>query len=119
METFREVLGTVNGFVWGLPTMFLLMGTGVLLTFWTGGVQFRRLGYTFRLVFGRIEKGQDAEGTVTSFQALATALASTVGVGNIAGVATAISLGPRVLRAETAAAAALAQWQSRFTLNSE
>jgi len=93
METFLELLAQVNGFVWGLPTMVLLMGSGVVLTIATGGVQFRRLGYTFRLVFGRIAGKAEAEGTVTSFQALATALASTVGVGNIAGVATAISIG--------------------------
>jgi len=93
METFQAILDQVNGFVWGLPTMILLMGSGVVFTVATGGVQFRRLGFVFRLVFGRVKGKAEAEGTVTSFQALATALASTVGVGNIAGVATAISIG--------------------------
>ena len=73
--------------------MVLLMGAGVVLTIVTGGVQFVRLGFAFRTVFGKLLAGGPAEGSVTPFQALATALASTVGVGNIAGVATAISIG--------------------------
>lgn len=93
METLLELHSRLNAFVWGPPIMILLMGAGVVLTLATGGVQFRKIGYAMRLVTGRIASDKHAEGTVTSFQALATALASTVGVGNIAGVATAISLG--------------------------
>ena len=83
----------LNGLVWGWPMLVLLVGTGVLLTVLTGGIQFRRLGTALGEVLGRLRRPSGAEGSVTPFQAVATALASTVGVGNIAGVATAIALG--------------------------
>jgi alanine or glycine:cation symporter, AGCS family len=83
----------LNGLVWGPPMLVLLVGTGILLTVLTGGVQFRRLGTALGEVLGKLRRPTSGEGTVTPFQAVATALASTVGVGNIAGVATAISLG--------------------------
>jgi AGCS family alanine or glycine:cation symporter len=73
--------------------LVLLMGTGLLLTLVTGGVQFRRLGTALGEVLGKLRRPGTGEGSVTPFQAVATALASTVGVGNIAGVATAISIG--------------------------
>jgi AGCS family alanine or glycine:cation symporter len=93
VETLEQLHNQLNGLVWGPPMMVLLMGAGVVLTFVTGGVQFVRLGFAFRTVFGKLLSTAPVEGSVTPFQALATALASTVGVGNIAGVATAISLG--------------------------
>ena len=71
----------------------LLMGTGVLLTILTGFIQFRRLGFALKEVLGKIFEKGSGSGSVTPFQAVATALASTVGVGNIAGVATAIFIG--------------------------
>ena len=83
----------LNGYVWGWPMIVLLVGTGVLLTIVTGGVQFRYLGFALREVLGKINQKSTAAGEVSPFQAVATALASTVGVGNIAGVATAISIG--------------------------
>jgi AGCS family alanine or glycine:cation symporter len=83
----------LNGLVWGPPMLALLVGTGILLTVVTGAVQFRRLGAAMREVLGKLRRPSAGEGSVTPFQAVATALASTVGVGNIAGVATAISLG--------------------------
>src|SRR5688500_10494471 len=83
----------LNGYVWGWPMIVLLLGTGVLLTVLTGGVQFRHLGFALREVLGRVMQKSTEPGTVSPFQAVATALASTVGVGNIAGVATAISIG--------------------------
>src|SRR5687768_10929711 len=76
----------LNGYVWGGPMIALLIGTGVLLTILTGFVQFRRLGTALREVLGHIFTRTHAAGSVTPFQAVATALASTVGVGNIAGV---------------------------------
>jgi AGCS family alanine or glycine:cation symporter len=82
----------LNGLVWGPPMLVLLMGTGVLLLFVTGGVQFRHIGTALGEVLGKLRQ-RTGEGTVSPFQAVATALASTVGVGNIAGVATAIFLG--------------------------
>jgi AGCS family alanine or glycine:cation symporter len=84
----------LNGYVWGLPLIILLMGTGVVLTILTGGAQFRYLPFTLKEVLGKVFQKRSGEpGSVSPFQAVATALASTVGVGNIAGVATAISIG--------------------------
>jgi AGCS family alanine or glycine:cation symporter len=93
LETLLRWHATLNAWVWGPVTMALLMGTGLYLTLLTRGVQLRLLGATFREVLGRVFEARTGEGTVTPFQAVATALASTVGVGNIAGVATAITLG--------------------------
>ena len=83
----------LNAIVWGPPLIIALMGTGLFLTIWTGGVQFRRFGFAMGEVLGKLRSKGLGTGTVTPFQAVATALASTVGVGNIAGVATAIHLG--------------------------
>src|ERR671915_2451714 len=93
LEQIAAWNGWLNGYVWGWPTIVLLLGTGLLLTLITGGAQFRYLGLTLREVLGKIAQKGHAPGSVSPFQAVATALASTVGVGNIAGVATAISLG--------------------------
>ena len=83
----------LNGYVWGAPMIVLLMGTGVVLTLLTGFVQFRHLGFALKEVLGKITQRGGGQGDVSPFQAVSTALASTVGVGNIAGVATAIYLG--------------------------
>jgi AGCS family alanine or glycine:cation symporter len=93
LEQIAAWNGWVNGFVWGWPTIVLLLGTGVLLTVLTGAVQFRYLGFALREVLGKITQKSPGAGSVSPFQAVATALASTVGVGNIAGVATAIAIG--------------------------
>ena len=83
----------LNNLVWGAPMLLLLMGTGLVLTVLTRAVQFRHLWTALREVLGKLTKHGGGEGSVTPFQAVATALASTVGVGNIAGVATALFLG--------------------------
>lgn len=94
IEQIAAANSWVNGYVWGWPMIALLLGTGVLLTVLTGAVQFRYLGFALREVLGKLTEKKSAEpGSVSPFQAVATALASTVGVGNIAGVATAISIG--------------------------
>jgi AGCS family alanine or glycine:cation symporter len=93
LETLLKWHSVLNGWVWGPVTMGLLMGTGLLLTILTRGVQFRWLGRALREVLGKVFTRSAAEGTVSPFQALSTALASTVGVGNIAGVSTAITIG--------------------------
>jgi AGCS family alanine or glycine:cation symporter len=94
IDLITSANGWLNGLVWGPPMLILLMGTGVLLTFVTGAVQFRRLGTALGEVLGKLRrKPVGGEGSVTPFQAVATALASTVGVGNIAGVGTALMLG--------------------------
>jgi alanine or glycine:cation symporter, AGCS family len=85
--------GWLNGIVWGWPTIALLLGTGLLLTVLTRAIQFRYLGVALREVLGKITQKSAGSGSVSPFQAVATALASTVGVGNIAGVATAIAIG--------------------------
>jgi len=93
LDTLTTWNNWLNGYVWGLPTIILLVGTGLLLTILTGAVQVRYLGFALREVLGKLTRPGSGEGSVSPFQAVATALASTVGVGNIAGVATAISLG--------------------------
>ena len=93
MDRLVEIHDQINALVWGTPLIIALMGTGLFLTILTGGIQFRRFGVAFREVLGKLRTKGTGAGTVNPFQAVATALASTVGVGNIAGVATAIHLG--------------------------
>jgi alanine or glycine:cation symporter, AGCS family len=93
LERLSTLNSLVNSYVWGLPMMTLLIGTGVLLTIMTAGAQFRYLWTALVEVFGKLRTGRQGAGSVSPFQAVATALASTVGVGNIAGVATAIHIG--------------------------
>ena len=83
----------INGYVWGWPMIILLIGTGIVLTLLTGVAQVRYLGRALSEVLGKITQKGKGDGSVTPFQAVSTALASTVGVGNIAGVATAIGIG--------------------------
>ena len=94
MELIASINGTINGFVWGPPMLILLVGAGILLTCRTAGVQFRKFGYALKNTIGKIFKKTDAgEGEVTPFQAVTTALAATVGTGNIAGITAAVTLG--------------------------
>ena len=94
METIASVNSAVNSFVWGVPAMICIVGVGLLLSFRTSFIQFRRFGSAMKETFGRMFHKKDAaEGTVTPFQAVCTALAATVGTGNIAGVAGAIAIG--------------------------
>ena len=93
LETIQSINSWLNGYVWGMPMIVLLVGTGVLLTILTGAAQFRYFWRAMTEVLGKLTQAGGGEGSVRPFQAVATALASTVGVGNIAGVATAIFLG--------------------------
>lgn len=94
VEWIRVVNDAVNGFVWGLPAMVCIIGVGLWLSISTGFVQFRRFGYAFKHTVGKIfDRGQAEDGALTPFQAVCTALAGTVGTGNIAGVAGAIAIG--------------------------
>ncbi len=93
MEGLMAINNVVNGIVWGPPMLALLVGTGIYLTIVLGFPQVRYFGYMFKEVLGNIGKKSGVEGTITPFAALSVALASTVGSGNIAGVATAIHLG--------------------------
>jgi len=84
----------INGIVWGPPMLILIVGTGLFVSTKTGFFSLRKLGYVLRNTLMKMfSKDQVGEGEVTAFQAVATALAATVGTGNIAGVATAIALG--------------------------
>lgn len=95
MDTTRltNIIDTAGGFVWGPWFLIpLLLGTGLVLTIRLGGIQFRKLGPALR--HGLLDRNDEGgEGDITQFQALTTALAATVGVGNIVGVATAIAVG--------------------------
>ena len=94
METLIRVNSFLNGIVWGWPCLILLVGTGVYYTIRCGWVQFKWFGYIMKNTIGKIfEKKEAGEGAVTPFQAVCTALAATVGTGNIAGVTGAIALG--------------------------
>ena len=94
MELIVKVNSFLNGIVMGWPGMILLVGTGVYYTIRCGGVQFKWFGYIMKNTIGKIfEKKEAGEGAVTPFQAVCTALAATVGTGNIAGVTGAIALG--------------------------
>ena len=84
----------VNNFIWGLPAMVCILGVGLLLSVRTNFLQIRKFPYAIKTTLGRIFKHKDAsDGTMTPFQAVCTALAGTVGTGNIAGVAGAIAIG--------------------------
>ncbi len=88
-----DIIGSVNGVVWGAPMLLLLLGTGLYLTIGLGFMPLRKLPYAFmQLVHGR-RRHSGEEGDVSPFGALMTALSSTVGTGNIAGVAVAIAIG--------------------------
>lgn len=91
METIKELVGQLNGIVWGIPMLVLILGTGLFLTLGLRFMPWRRTVYGFRMLWrGRKPTG---EGDITPFNALMTSLSATVGTGNIAGVATAIALG--------------------------
>lgn len=89
MKTINDVVSAVNNVVWGWPMIILLLGTHLYMTFRTGFIQ----KYILKAIKLSVTKDPDAEGEVSQFQALATALASTIGTGNIIGVGTAIALG--------------------------
>lgn len=90
MELIEKIVSTLSGIVWGAPMLVLLVGTGLYLTVILKGMQFWALPHAMKLIF---HKEEDGAGEISHFAALMTALAATVGIGNIVGVATAITLG--------------------------
>lgn len=86
------VLDRVYAMVWGMPLLLLITGIGLYLTFALRGLQFRYLWYALKLAFGK-NRDKESEGDISHFQSLMTALAATIGIGNIAGVATGIAMG--------------------------
>ncbi|MBQ1241723.1 MAG: sodium:alanine symporter family protein [Oscillospiraceae bacterium] len=94
VEIISTINGKINSLVWGLPMMILIVGTGVLMSCGIGFKQFTKIGYWMKNTIGKALKKQDTkEGAVTPFQAMCTALAASVGTGNIAGVGGAIAIG--------------------------
>jgi len=93
VDRFEHYLNAVNSFVWGTPTLILLIGTGVWMSIVLCGIQFRVLPHALRLSFGKSKNSTTHVGDISHFQALMAAISATVGVGNIAGVATAIATG--------------------------
>lgn len=94
IKMITEINSTLNDFVWGVPAMVLILGVGLWLSCRSGFIQMTRFGKAMKSTVGRIFRKEDAQaGAVTPFQAVCTALAATVGTGNIAGVAGAIALG--------------------------
>lgn len=91
-DKLNAMLGEVSGVLWGIPLIVLIIGTGIFLTIRVGFLQIRLLPTALRLVFSK-KHDKGAEGDISQFQALTTALAATVGTGNIVGVATAVILG--------------------------
>ena len=93
-EIIKNINEILNGFIWGVPAMVCIIGVGLYLSVRTGFIQVRKFGYAIRTTIGRMFKKKEAsDGSITPFQAVCTALAATVGTGNIAGVAGAIALG--------------------------
>lgn len=90
MHAAENLVATLSAWVWGPPMLILLVGTGIYLTVILKGLQFRALPLALRMIFHR---DVDSKGDISHFAALMTALAATVGIGNIVGVATAITLG--------------------------
>ncbi|SFG98515.1 alanine or glycine:cation symporter, AGCS family [Desulfotomaculum arcticum] len=93
MEAFSALIGTINGFVWGPWMLVLLVGTGIFLSLRLGFLQFSSLPYALKLAFSPARQDKKSKGDISHFQALMTALAATIGTGNIVGVATAVVLG--------------------------
>ena len=88
LQTIESINNVVNNFIWGVPAMICIIGVGLYLSLRTGFVQIRKFPYALKTTLGRIFKKKEAsDGSMTPFQAVCTALAGTVGTGNIAGVA--------------------------------
>lgn len=92
-DLMMGIVKSIGDIVWGLPTIIMLVGTGIWLTIRLKGLQFTKLGYSLYLALIKRKEDDNDEGDISHFQALMTALSATVGTGNIAGVATAIAVG--------------------------
>lgn len=95
METITSIIGEINGIVWGWPMLVLILGVGLFMSIGLKLMPILKLTTGFKLLAGGVHarKGEETDGEVPPYQALMTALAATVGTGNIAGVATAVFLG--------------------------
>ncbi|WP_186576789.1 alanine/glycine:cation symporter family protein [Aquibacillus kalidii] len=88
-----DVVSQISGYIWGPPLLILLVGTGLYLTIRLGFLQFRTLPYALKLAFSPKRQDKKSKGDISHYQALTTALAATIGTGNIAGVAGAVIAG--------------------------
>ena len=94
LSTIEAVNSVVNNFIWGVPAMICIIGVGLYLSIRTRFLQIRKFPYSMKVTLGRMMKKKEAsDGALTPFQAVCTALAATVGTGNVAGVAGAIAIG--------------------------
>lgn len=94
LHTIETINNAVNDFVWGVPAMICIIGVGLYLSLRTRFLQLRKFSYAIKTTIGRVFRKREAsDGAITPFQAVCTALAATVGTGNIAGVAGAIAIG--------------------------
>mgnify|MGYP000764265625 FL=1 len=94
LSTIESINSVINNFIWGLPAMICIIGVGIVLSIRTRFIQIRKFPYAMKITIGRMLKKRIAsDGALTPFQAVCTALAATVGTGNIAGVAGAIAIG--------------------------
>lgn len=94
LSTIESVNSVVNNFIWGVPAMICIIGVGLYLSIRTRFLQIRKFPYAMKVTLGRMMKKKEAsDGALTPFQAVCTALAATVGTGNVAGVAGAIAIG--------------------------
>ncbi len=94
LSTIEAVNNVVNNFIWGVPAMICIIGVGLYLSIRTNFLQIRKFPYAMKMTLGRMMKKKEAsDGALTPFQAVCTALAATVGTGNVAGVAGAIAIG--------------------------
>ena len=94
LSVIESVNAAVNNFIWGVPAMICIIGVGLYLSISTNFLQIRKFPYAIRVTIGRmLRKREASDGSLTPFQAVCTALAATVGTGNIAGVAGAIAIG--------------------------
>ncbi len=101
LEKITEINGVVNNFVWGVPALTLLIGTGVVITLLLGFFQFTHFGHALKETIGSLLRKKDKNGilkssdnkAISQFQAMCTAMSATVGTGNIAGIAYAITMG--------------------------
>lgn len=94
LQTIEAVNSAVNQFIWGVPAMICILGVGLYLSLHLHFIQIRRFSYAMKTTIGRVFRKREAsDGAITPFQAVCTALAATVGTGNIAGVAGAIAIG--------------------------
>ena len=94
LDKIEAINGVINNFIWGVPAMICIVGVGLFLSFRTKFIQIRKFPYAMKVTFGRMFKKREAsDGALTPFQAVCTALAATVGTGNVAGVAGAIAIG--------------------------